>query len=145
MLTINRYGSELPPDLASLLPSSIAEQNNTVRRIGDQWVSGEARFAELGEILLLAHESGLAVGVGGITRDPHRPDALRMRRFYVHPAFRRRGIGRQMAVRLHAHARANTLIVALRAGSPDAARFWERLGFVAAASETQTHELRLSP
>ena len=129
MLTIKRHGSDLPPDLASLLACSIAEQNNTVRRIGDQWGSGEARFAKLGEMLLLAQEGGLVVGGGGITRDPHRPDALGMRRFYVHPAFRGRGIGRQMAVRLLAHARDNTSIVTLRAGLPDAARFWERLGF----------------
>jgi GNAT superfamily N-acetyltransferase len=38
--------------------------------------------------------------MGGITVDPIVPEALRMRRFYVRPAFRRTGIGREIGLAL---------------------------------------------
>jgi len=49
---------------------------------------------------LAAYMTGVLAGIGGLTLDPGLPDALRMRRFYVHPAFRRHGIGRGLAVAL---------------------------------------------
>jgi hypothetical protein len=55
------------------------------------------RFDRPGEALLAAYSDGVLAAIGGITIDPVLPDALRMRRFYVRSAFRRAGIGREIA------------------------------------------------
>jgi len=44
-------------------------------------------------------------GVGGMTVEAAMSGALRMRRFYISPAMRGRGIGRMLALALLDHAR----------------------------------------
>ena len=51
------------------------------------------RFERPGEALLAAYSEGVLAAIGGITIDPIVPDALRMRRFNVRPAFRRPVLG----------------------------------------------------
>ena len=67
------------------------------RRLASDWASGAMRFDRPGEALLAAYSEGVLAAIGGITIDPIVPDALRMRRFYVRPAFRRTGIGGEIA------------------------------------------------
>lgn len=55
------------------------------------------RFDHPGESLLAAHHAGELVGVGGVTAEP-LAGRYRMRRFYVRPAFRHRGIGGQQGL-----------------------------------------------
>jgi GNAT superfamily N-acetyltransferase len=50
-------------------------------------------------------------GIGGLTIDPVIPAVLRMRRFYVRPAFRRRGVGRRLAAALLARAGGRAITV----------------------------------
>jgi GNAT superfamily N-acetyltransferase len=53
---------------------------------------------------------GVLAAIGGITIDPIVPDALRMRRFYVRPAFRRTGIRGEIAQALLKSARSIPLV-----------------------------------
>ena len=78
-------------------------------------------------------------GFGGLTRDPAWPDALRMRRFYVRPAFRRCGLARMLAAALLAGAGGR--VVTVNAGTPDAPAFWEAVGFVQDERDGHTHRL----
>ncbi len=78
-------------------------------------------------------------GVGGLTLDPVVPGALRMRRFYVHPAFRRYGIGRRLAVALLERPGTAGRRVTVNAGTAGAPVFWEALGFVAEQRDRHTH------
>jgi GNAT superfamily N-acetyltransferase len=55
------------------------------------------RFDQPGEALVAAYSDEALAAIGGITIDPVVPNMLRMRRFYVRPAFRRTGIGREIA------------------------------------------------
>ena len=77
--------------------------------------------------------------------DPVVPGALRMRRFYVHPAFRRHGIGRRLAVALLKRPGTAGRSVTVNAGTIGAPVFWEALGFVAAPRRGHTHVRRPSP
>jgi GNAT superfamily N-acetyltransferase len=80
------------------------------------------RFDRLGEALLTAYSKGVLAGVGGITV----PDALRMRRFYVRPAFRRTGIEGQIAHALLKRA-GNAPLVTLNAAVKNVL-FWKLWG-----------------
>ena len=96
------------------------------------------RFDRPGECLLTAYSAGVLAAIGGITIDPIVPDALRMRRFYVRPAFRRTGIGREIALALLEGALQRVRVVTLNAAEKSVP-FWESLGFVPEARDGHTH------
>jgi len=96
------------------------------------------RFDRPGEALLAAYSEGVLAAIGGITIDPIVPDALRMRRFYVRPAFRRAGIGSEIAHLLLEGALQRVQVVTLNA-AVESVPFWEALGFVPQARDGHTH------
>jgi hypothetical protein len=65
-----------------------AEGHAFLDRLANDWASGAMRFDRPGEALLAAYSQGVLAAIGGITVDPIVAEALRMRRFYVRPAFR---------------------------------------------------------
>jgi GNAT superfamily N-acetyltransferase len=67
------------------------------------------------------------------------PGALRMRRFYVRPAFRRIGVGRQLVRALLAGVDGDRSIT-VNAG-PASIAFWESLGFNLDPRDGHTHIL----
>jgi GNAT superfamily N-acetyltransferase len=73
------------------------------------------RFDRPGEALLAAYSGEVLAAIGGITIDPVHSDALRMRRFYVRTAFRRTGIGREIALALLEGALQRVRVVTLNA------------------------------
>ena len=78
--------------------------------------------------------------------DPYAasPRVGRVRRLYVLAAYRRRGVGRTLMDRLIRDARESFDELRVRAGSTDAAAFFERLGFEATTHFAQsTHRLLL--
>jgi GNAT superfamily N-acetyltransferase len=91
---------ELPADFDTIRAEARAEGYRFLDRLAKDWASGAMRFDRPGEALLTAYSGGVLAAIGGITIDPIVPDALRMRRFYVRPAFRRTGIGREIALAL---------------------------------------------
>lgn len=134
--------SALPGDFQALRAEAAAEGFFHIDTLWSEWESGTNRFTRPGEKLLAAwHDSQLA-GVGGMTVDHTLPDALRMRRFYVRPAFRRAGTGRLLAEALLVHARPLGKDIALFAPFPAAAAFWEAMGFVRDDRDGHTHILR---
>jgi GNAT superfamily N-acetyltransferase len=143
LIEITAVEGMLPADLHRLGPSATEEAIRTIDVVLEQWASGENRFDKPGEALLVARVDGELAGIGGITRDYNFADALRMRRFYVLPERRGLGLARMVAERLLLRARAHTSWVTLRAGSPQAGRFWEHLGFTPVPLTTHTHEMRL--
>ena len=75
------------------------------------------RFDAPGEILCGHLDQGLLVAVGGLNCDPFagRPDLGRIRRVYVRPAWRDKGIGRALVTALIEQARTHFRCVRLRA------------------------------
>jgi GNAT superfamily N-acetyltransferase len=113
-----------------------------VERLAMDWEAGTTRFDREGEVLLGARVDEILAGIGGRTLDPVVSGALRMRRFYVRPAFRKNGIGRWLAEALLEDASRIGKVVVVNAGQGSAA-FWEALGFVPDPSEGHTHILQM--
>jgi GNAT superfamily N-acetyltransferase len=97
---LQRVIDQLPTDFDTIRLEARAEGHKFLDRLANDWVSGVIRFDRPGEALLAAYSDEILAAIGGITIDPVVLDALRMRRFYVRPAFRRDGIGREIALAL---------------------------------------------
>jgi len=129
---------ELPTGFDVLRAEARAEGYRFVERLATDWVAVTTRFDREGEALLAAYLHGVLAGIGGLTIEPVVPDALRMRRFYVRPAYRRSGIGRLLATALLERARSLGKLVTVNA-APASIGFWELLGFVPDLHDGHTH------
>jgi GNAT superfamily N-acetyltransferase len=129
---------ELPADFDTVRAEARAEGYRFLDRLASDWASGAMRFDRPGEALLAAYSEGVLTAIGGITIDPIVPDALRMRRFYVRSAFRRAGIGREIAQVLLERAFRSVRVVTINA-AVDSVPFWEALGFVPQVLDGHTH------
>jgi GNAT superfamily N-acetyltransferase len=109
-----------------------------VDRLAADWQTRRMRFDGKGEALLAGHAAGILAGIGGLTIEPVLPGALRMRRFYIRPRFRRAGIGRELATALLERAQSTTRLVTVNA-APASAAFWESLGFAPDMRDGHTH------
>jgi GNAT superfamily N-acetyltransferase len=103
-----------------------------VRRLVDEWASGANRFDRPGEALFIARTIDRVVGVCGLNIDPYTatPRVGRVRHLYVLLAYRRLGIGRRLVGEVIGAARGRFDTLRLRTENPEAAAFYERLGFL---------------
>ena len=102
-------------------------------RLITDWHSGANRFDKSGECLLGLFVGGRLVAVGGLNRDPYDTSGRavgRLRHVYVAQSLRRRGLGRQLVAELLARAQTFERVRLRTPGTPDAAAFYESLGFV---------------
>ncbi len=137
---------ELPADFGPLRDLSVREGFGMLPRLELQWAEGK-QFQRPGEILLGAMAGGQLVAIGGLTqtREPH---ILRVRRVYVHPRYRRQGLGRILMQALIRHAESLPVHeLELLTDTEAGARFYESLGFVPVVEEGTTHRrcLTLAP
>lgn len=129
---------DLPTGFDSLRQEAQAAGFRHVERLATDGMSQAARFDREGEVLLAAHVNDVLGGIGGLTIEPIVPGALRMRRFYVRPPFRRTGIGRKLATALLERAARARRPVTVNA-APGSAAFWEALGFRGDMRDGYTH------
>ncbi len=127
----------LPAGFEELRAEALAEGFRQVERLAADWEAGRTRFDRDGEALLAARLNGVLAGIGGLTIEPVVPGALRMRRFYVRPAFRHIGVGRQLATALLAGVDGERSITVNAA--PASITFWESLGFNPDPCDGHTH------
>jgi GNAT superfamily N-acetyltransferase len=130
---------DLPTGFDALRTDARTEGFRQIERLATDWETRTIRFDNDGEALLAARVDGTLAGIGGLTVEPVVPTALRMRRFYVRPAFRRGGIGRQLVMALLTRARPGQLITVNAA--PGSIPFWESLGFRPDQRDGHTHIL----
>ncbi len=129
----------LPVGFDALRAEALAEGFRQVERLASDWEAGTTRFDRDGEALLAARLNGVLVGIGGLTIEPVVLGALRMRRFYVRPAFRRIGVGGQLVMALLAGVDGDRSITVNAA--PTSIAFWERVGFNRDPRDGHTHIL----
>ncbi len=125
------------PDLPAagfivLLAESEQAGLRLLRRLADEWASGVNRFDRPGEALFGARIGHELVAVGGLNVDPYAamPRVGRVRHLYVLSACRRAGIGGRLVTEIIEAARGRFERLHLRTQNPEAARLYERLGFV---------------
>ena len=112
-----------------------------VRSNGSRPIGKRAQRASIAKTrrCFAARLNDVLAGIGGLTVEPVIAHALRMRRFYVRPAFRRSGVGLQLATALLARVIPGRLITVNAA--PTSFPFWESVGFTPHARDGHTHIL----
>ena len=131
------------PGVELLLAEAKKEGFDFVEALIEHWETGENRFDAPGEILCGCFNGSQLVAVGGLNLDPFAGslEVGRIRRIYVRPTWRNRGIGRSLVALLVEHARTHFSCVRLRAENAGAARLYESLGFVPIENPDATHLL----
>lgn len=123
----------LPADLEEeMLPAAAAEGFVALRWLWEDWLAGTNTFSESGEAFYVARCDGRLVGVCGLNVDPYAADgatAGRLRRMYVLPPFRRRGVGRRLVEQAIQAGRRHFHSLRLRTLDEGASAFYEALGF----------------
>lgn len=142
--TIAPATDQLVSGLARLKSAATIEGIAVVSTVMSNWTDGSQQFDSDGESLRIAlDQNGTGVGVGGISRCPHVEGALRMRRFYIHPEWRRCGVARALAESLIESSLGHADLLTCNAQASLAAPpFWESLGFVATETPGITHTRR---
>ena len=123
--------THLPADIATLAAVAAEEGHGHITRLEQEFDSGLNRFEHAGEALFGVFVSGQLVGVGGVTRDPYvsDTDAGRIRRVYIHPDHRRRGLARALMRHIEAAAATHFTTLNLFTASDEASEFYLRLGY----------------
>jgi probable phosphoglycerate mutase len=121
-------------DLRALIAESEAEGFQFLRRVAHE-------LAFPGTTMIGAYDTERLVAIGGVTPDPYATDRSvgRVRHVYVHPAYRRRGVGRRLIALIEEAAVGAFARLRLRTDSSDAAAFYEALGYERSSSESATH------
>jgi len=139
MLQLIRVIDELPAGFDALLAEARAGGVRNMDLLVEQWASGEQRFESGG--LFAAFVGGELAGVGGVSADPAMA-AMRMRRLYVRPRFRRGGVGRALAAAMMQQGFEGAEVLTVNARASEAApSFWEALGFQPVSEPGYTHRL----
>lgn len=127
-----RQLSELDPnDLRSLIIESQTQGFQFVKRLCDEFLSGENCFNRSGEALFGLYDNDELIGIGGLNLDPYRNDSRvgRVRHLYVAKKWRRNGMGAILVNAIIEKARQHFVCLTLRTDTAEAAAFYEELGF----------------
>ncbi|WP_342755240.1 GNAT family N-acetyltransferase [Pantoea sp. MBD-2R] len=133
------------PGFVELRSQSMAEGFNMLRRLEENWLSGDNRFDRPGEKLIGAYVDGLIVGVCGLNIDPftQATGTGRLRHFYVDTGWRNRRVGSGLLSEILKDA--GRWFDFINTNAPSSAfTFYERAGFVALSGmDKVTHQLCL--
>jgi len=146
VLQLVRIFDEPPDGFDDLVAEASGEGVRNMGLLAEGWAAG-VRFQDDGEALLAAFLAGELAGIGGLSVEPAASEpARRLRRFYVRPSMRRRGVATALASALiHEGFDSVGLLTVNAAASPAAGPFWEVQGFVADRTGPWTHVMRRTP
>ena len=143
-MQIVRVFDALPEGFEPLKAESVAEGVRNMTLLAAEWTSGVEQFDGPDEALFSAYIDGDLAGIGGVTTETGAGQrAMRMRRLYVRPAYRRTGLGRVLAgAMMQQGFAAAPLLTANARATAAAPPFWEAMGFEPADRPSFTHWLR---
>jgi GNAT superfamily N-acetyltransferase len=121
----------LPSGLDELARIAAAEGFGMVDQLISDHRDGSNIFFKHGESLWVSEQEGRILAVGGINVHPYYDLASlgRIRHLYVHPDFRRSGIGRQLMQLIEGSGSEYFRIFQLFTTEVAASRFYEALGY----------------
>ena len=121
----------LPDGFDEVLYSSLKTDVRNMTLLFQRWNSGTERFDKEGEALYAARIDHKLVGIAGTTREPdYCEPAMRMRRLYVLPQYRRRGVARILAQKcMETGLKVAPILTCNAKASLAAGPFWLSLGF----------------
>lgn len=124
--------STLPRDIGELAESARSEGFGMVHRLIDDYAAERNRFSRHGECLCAALVGDRTVAVGGINVDPYydSPAIGRIRHLYVHPNFRRCGVGTGLMELIESRGEPYFDSFQLFTTSRAAGQFYEALNYV---------------
>lgn len=143
-LTVNEI-SVLPEDVNRLIALSEKEGYRFVRKMAEQWISGENRFDQPGEVIYGAFDNSVLVGICGLNQDPYAEqiEVGRLRHLYVDYKYRNNGIARMLVSRCLENASHHFSSVRLRTPDERVNGFYSHMGFSEVDVATATHAICL--
>lgn len=144
VVSIVRLFEGLPHGFDVICDEAAAEGVRNMALLRTEVGAPDDPFVEPGA-LFAAFLAGELAGVGGVTVEAGLDEsAMRMRRLYVRPAFRRAGVARALAgAMMQQGFQAAPLLTLNAAASAAAAPFWEAMGFERVERDGITHALGL--
>ena len=140
-MQVVRLQDGLPEDFDRLRAAAVAEGWRHMDRLSAEVEAGAPVFLAL----FAVREGGGLAGIGGLTQEPSPDDgspALRLRRLYVHPDARRRGVGRTLASALIQEGLDSVRRLTVHTDDPRAEAFWRAQGFTPVAGKAWNLEFR---
>ncbi|GLH82312.1 hypothetical protein SSBR45G_72210 [Bradyrhizobium sp. SSBR45G] len=139
-IVLETVHDRLPADFEKLEVDARAGGHTNMTRLAAELTESPAMFHRV----IAARVNGALAAIGGITDEPAsaQQPIWRMRRLYVHRDFRRRRVAQAIAEGLLHVAAGKVELVTVHAGSDDAARFWEAMGFGRVAGRAWSHQRR---
>lgn len=130
--------------LAPLIEASQAEGHQFLARLRCEYQDGTNNFQKPGEAFFFAYDGDQLIGTAGLNQDPFEndPQIGRLRRVYVLPSHRKKGIARQLVQTVLDY---NTFPTVHLRSTPEANRLYESLGFQPTGLENPTHRLQTGP
>ena len=134
----------LPDRIGHLVRLSAVEGFRFLKRLVEDFESGENRFDQPGEALFAVLDKGTLLGIGGLNIDPYAEtsDVGRIRRFYIDPGYRRIGLGQKLLTAMEVHAKSHFAQLRLYTDTEAAAMFYEHLGYVRVADIPRVSHLK---
>ena len=131
------------PGLEQLQVEALQEGFLFIERLWKEWENGKNRYTGPGEKLFGCMDQAALVAIGGLNQDPFdgRSGIGRIRRVYVRPAWRNKGIGQALVHTLVENARTSFTALHLRTDNPTAGRLYERIGVSHSLALNATHIL----
>ena len=144
VVRVVRLVEALPDEFAAILVEAAAEGVRNMAMLASEFGSADDPYRDPGA-LFAAFVGGELAGVGGVTAETGLAEpAMRMRRLYVRPGFRRTGVARALAGAMTQQGFQAAPLLTLNAqASAAASPFWETMGFERVDWPRITHALRL--
>lgn len=132
MFEVRKINNLSQVDINTLISESIKEGFNFIKRLVNDYETGDNRFSLSGEALygVFALNGGL-VAIGGLNQDPFskQPSIGRLRRFYVRKRYRRMGVGKLLLELILSKADPHFHVIVLHSDTMEADRFYVSFGF----------------
>jgi len=135
-----------PYDWMEILRASREEGHRMVERLLNDFRSGANRFDQPGEALFahLAGEAVIAAGGLNLEQETRFGRAGRIRRLYVSPQYRGKGLGRSLVEAIASFTSEHHDVLTVNVGKLPAYGFYEQLGFTPVEHPGITHIRELS-